>query len=157
VLIYQIAQNVGRFGFTDAFSAPVVGEYADVTAWQSVTHLMFWFYRCFLAIQLSACADVTAWQSVTHLTFWFCQCILAIQLSAVADVTAWQSVTHLAFVNTFWRSVQTFLVLLHTEAGGTPAFQSDCRFAAIVVGCADIGRFGFADVFWRSSCRLSPT
>ncbi|MDR1925906.1 MAG: hypothetical protein LBQ66_16180, partial [Planctomycetaceae bacterium] len=24
--------------------------------------------RCVLAIQLSACADVTAWQSVTHLT-----------------------------------------------------------------------------------------
>jgi hypothetical protein len=28
------------------------------------------------------------------------------------------------FANTSWRSVQTFLVLLHTEAGGTPAFQS---------------------------------
>ncbi|MDR1925449.1 MAG: hypothetical protein LBQ66_13845 [Planctomycetaceae bacterium] len=25
VLIYQIAQNVGRFGFADAFSAPAVG------------------------------------------------------------------------------------------------------------------------------------
>jgi hypothetical protein len=29
----------------------------------------FWFFRCVLAIQLSACADVTARRSVTHLTF----------------------------------------------------------------------------------------
>jgi hypothetical protein len=28
------------------------------------------------------------------------------------------------FADTFWRSVQTCSVLLHTEAGGTPAFQS---------------------------------
>jgi hypothetical protein len=35
-----------------------------------------------------------------------------------------RSVTHLTFAKPFWRSVQTFLVLLHTEAGGTPAFQS---------------------------------
>jgi hypothetical protein len=64
-----------------------------------------------------------------------------------ADVTARRSVTHLTFTNTFWRSVQTCSVLLRTEAGGTPAFQSDCRFATNVVGCADIGRFGFADAF----------
>jgi hypothetical protein len=46
-------------------------------------------------------ADVTARRSVTHLTF-----------------------AHLTFANTCWRSVQTFLVLLRTEAGGMPAFQS---------------------------------
>ncbi|MDR1923906.1 MAG: hypothetical protein LBQ66_05995 [Planctomycetaceae bacterium] len=34
------------------------------------------------------------------------------------------SVTHLTFADTFWRSVQTCSVLLHTEAGGMPAFQS---------------------------------
>ncbi|MDR1923736.1 MAG: hypothetical protein LBQ66_05110 [Planctomycetaceae bacterium] len=51
--------------------------------------------------------NVTAQRSVTHLT-----------------ITARRSVAHLAFANTSWRSVQTFLVLLHTEAGGTPAFQS---------------------------------
>jgi hypothetical protein len=34
-------QTFGHFGFADAFSAPVVGEYADVTARQSVTHLTF--------------------------------------------------------------------------------------------------------------------
>jgi hypothetical protein len=33
--------------------------------------------------------------------------------------TGWRT-----FADTSWRSVQTFLVLLHTEAGGTPAFQS---------------------------------
>jgi hypothetical protein len=46
------------------------------------------------------------------------------QLSACADVTARRSVTHLTFADTFWRSVQTCSVLLRTEAGGTPAFQS---------------------------------
>jgi hypothetical protein len=55
---------------------------------------------------------------------WFWRCVLAIQLSACADVTARQSVTHLTFADAFWRSVLTFLVLLRTEAGGTPAFQS---------------------------------
>jgi hypothetical protein len=35
-----------------------------------------------------------------------------------------RSVTHLTFADTFWRAVLTFLVLLRTEAGGTPAFQS---------------------------------
>jgi hypothetical protein len=29
----------GRFGFVDAFSAPVVGEYADATARRSVAYL----------------------------------------------------------------------------------------------------------------------
>jgi hypothetical protein len=33
--------------------------------------------------------------------------------------TCWRT-----FANTFWRSVQTCSVLLRTEAGGTPAFQS---------------------------------
>ncbi|MDR1922783.1 MAG: hypothetical protein LBQ66_00295 [Planctomycetaceae bacterium] len=41
----------------------------------------FWFCRCFLAIRLSAYADVTAWQSVTHLTIgdarWRPSCRLA--------------------------------------------------------------------------------
>jgi hypothetical protein len=41
-----------------------------------------------------------------------------------ADATAWQSVAHLTFADMFWRSVQTCSVLLRTEAGGTPAFQS---------------------------------
>jgi hypothetical protein len=59
-----------------------------------------------------------------RLTFWFCRCVLAIQLSACADVTARRSVTHLTFANPFLRSVQTCSVLLRTEAGGTPAFQS---------------------------------
>ncbi|MDR1924752.1 MAG: hypothetical protein LBQ66_10300 [Planctomycetaceae bacterium] len=31
------------------------------------------------------------------------------------------------------------------------------RFAAIVCLSADVGRFGFADAFWRSRCRLAPT
>ncbi|MDR1924576.1 MAG: hypothetical protein LBQ66_09380, partial [Planctomycetaceae bacterium] len=35
--------------------------------------------------------------------------------------------------------------------------SSPRRFAANVVGCADIGRFGFSGAFWRSSCRLAPT
>jgi hypothetical protein len=58
-----------------------------------------------------------------HRADWFCRCVLAIQLSACADATARRSVAHHTFTNTSWRSVQTFLVLLHTEAGGTPAFQ----------------------------------
>jgi hypothetical protein len=33
--------------------------------------------------------------------------------------TGWRT-----FADTFWRSVHTFLVLLRTKAGGTPAFQS---------------------------------
>jgi hypothetical protein len=41
VLIYQNAQNVGRFGFAGACSAPAVGEYADATAQRSVAHLTF--------------------------------------------------------------------------------------------------------------------
>jgi hypothetical protein len=51
-----------------------------------------------------------------------------LQLSACADVTARRSVTHLTFTNTFWRSVPTCSVLLRTEAGGTPAFQSFAAF-----------------------------
>jgi hypothetical protein len=35
-----------------------------------------------------------------------------------------RSVAHLTFANPSWRSVPTCSVLLHTEAGGTPAFQS---------------------------------
>ncbi|MDR1924554.1 MAG: hypothetical protein LBQ66_09270, partial [Planctomycetaceae bacterium] len=31
------------------------------------------------------------------------------------------------------------------------------RFAAVVCLSADVGRFGFADAFWRSCCRLAPT
>jgi hypothetical protein len=50
--------------------------------------------------------------------------VLAIQLSACADVTARRSVTHLTFANMSWRSVPTCSVLLRTEAGETPAFQS---------------------------------
>jgi hypothetical protein len=55
---------------------------------------------------------------------WFCQHVLAPPLSACADVTARRSVTHLTFTNTSWCSVQTFLILLRTEAGETPAFPS---------------------------------
>jgi hypothetical protein len=37
----QNALRFGRVSFADAFSAPIVGEYADVTARRSVTHLTF--------------------------------------------------------------------------------------------------------------------
>jgi hypothetical protein len=76
---------------------------------------------------------------------WFCRCVLAIQLSACADAIHQESlaVGCPPYVsNPSWRSVQTFLVLLHTEAGGTPAFQSasasrkffPCREAANLCG-----------------------
>jgi hypothetical protein len=55
---------------------------------------------------------------------WFCRCVFPLPLSACADVTARRSVAHLTFAGAFWRSVQTCSVLLRTEAGGTPAFQS---------------------------------
>jgi hypothetical protein len=88
--------------------------------------------------------------------------MLAIQLSACADATAWQSVAHLTFAKPFWRSVQTCSVLLRTEAGGTPAFQSFsatrnfffCRAAAReffqhVLCVLFLGFFGFFSVlFW---------
>jgi hypothetical protein len=67
------------------------------------------------------------------------RCVLAIQLSACADVTARRSVTHLTFANPFWCPVRTFLVLLHTEAGGMPAFQSlaaSRRLSAVPTGTA---------------------
>ncbi|MDR1923721.1 MAG: hypothetical protein LBQ66_05035 [Planctomycetaceae bacterium] len=57
-----------------------------------------------------------------------------------ADVTARRSVTHLTFTNTFWRSVQTFLVLLRTEAGGMPAFQSTAASRRNLCGITRAGR-----------------
>jgi hypothetical protein len=44
--------------------------------------------------------------------------------SLAENTTAQRSVVHLTFANPFWRSVPTCLVLLRTEAGGMPAFQS---------------------------------
>jgi hypothetical protein len=41
-----------------------------------------------------------------------------------ADATARRSVAHLTITKPSWRSVQTCSVLLRTEAGGMPAFQS---------------------------------
>jgi hypothetical protein len=123
-LIYQIAQHVGAF----------------------------WFWRYVLAIQLSACADVTAWQSVTYLTLlptllfgYLTQPPNVIFMTAgsiyqhvfrptvfgllrlpktLFTKKARRSVAHLTFANPCWRSVPTFLVLLRTEAGIPPAFQS---------------------------------
>jgi hypothetical protein len=61
-------------------------------------------------------------------------------------VAVQRSVAHLTLPTFFWRSVQTFLVLLHTEAGGTPAFQSVAasRQASAV---ADIGGLVYRCVF----------
>jgi hypothetical protein len=62
---------------TDAFHAPIVGEYTDATARQSVTHLTL---PMRFTSQLSAIADATARQSVTHLTL---PMRFTLQLSAV--------------------------------------------------------------------------
>jgi hypothetical protein len=81
--------------------------------------------------------------------FWFCQRGLAIHCFRLAplaeNATAQRSVAHLTITNTFWRSVQTCSVLLHTKAGGTPAFQSaplrgNCRL------CRQ-GRIGYVRMF----------
>jgi hypothetical protein len=61
--------------------------------------------HCFRLASLAE--NATAQRSVDYLTF-----------------TARQSVAHLTITTLSWRSVQTFLVLLRTEAGGMPAFQS---------------------------------
>jgi hypothetical protein len=85
--------------------------------------------------------------------------------------TCWRT-----FANPFWRSVQTFLVLWHTEAGGTPAFQSFAAFRRrlriskifpLLWGrgqASPLQRQRFlvlgdrnSDACWRSSCRLAPT
>ncbi|MDR1924156.1 MAG: hypothetical protein LBQ66_07255, partial [Planctomycetaceae bacterium] len=114
--------------------------------------------HCFRLASLAE--NATARRSVAHLT-----------------ITVRRSVAHLTFANTSWRSVQTFLVLLHTEAGGTPAFQSAplrgyCRLAPTTVStrlpplwgrgqASPLQRQRFlvlgdrnSNAFWRSSCRL---
>jgi hypothetical protein len=77
---------------------------------------------------------------------------LCFRLAPLAEnATAWQSVAHLTITNPFWRSVLTFLVLWHTEAGGTPAFQS-----APLRGCCRLRRrlaFWFYRCVFRSRCR----
>jgi hypothetical protein len=49
--------------------------------------------------------------------------------------TCWRT-----FANMFWRSVPTCSVLLRTEAGGTPAFQSFARFAANLMWYNEVSR-----------------
>ncbi|MDR1923333.1 MAG: hypothetical protein LBQ66_03070 [Planctomycetaceae bacterium] len=44
-----------------------------------------------------------------------------------------------------------------THRGGRDARVPVRRRFAAIGGCADVVRFGFADAFWRSSCRLAPT
>jgi hypothetical protein len=68
---------------------------------------------------------------------------------------------HLTFANTCWRSVQTFLVLLHTEAGGTPAFQSFAASRQMLSAVPTLGvsvlpvRFGDPVVGLRRRNRLA--
>ncbi|MDR1923501.1 MAG: hypothetical protein LBQ66_03920 [Planctomycetaceae bacterium] len=50
-----------------AASPPVGAEHASAKLTRP-KRMAFWFYRCVLAIQLSACADATAQRSVAHLT-----------------------------------------------------------------------------------------
>jgi hypothetical protein len=61
--------------------------------------------------------------------FWRSRCRLA---PTLFTKKARRSVTYLTFADTFWRAVLTFLVLLRTEAGGMPAFQSVAAFIANV-------------------------
>ncbi|MDR1925312.1 MAG: hypothetical protein LBQ66_13160 [Planctomycetaceae bacterium] len=89
-------------------------SYADVTAQRSVDYLTI---------------TNPFWRSVPTCFVWFyCAqrrasrpplCIRKPNEFGRNAKTCWRT-----FANPFWRSVQTCLVLLHIEAGGTPAFQS---------------------------------
>jgi hypothetical protein len=85
----------------------------------------------FQTVSPVGCADVVR--------FGFCRCVFRsrcrraimiywrrnrLAVGCPPYVAAQQSVAHLTFADTSWRSVPTCSVLLRTEAGGTPAFQS---------------------------------
>jgi hypothetical protein len=130
--------------------------------WRTFANMSWRSVQTFLVLLHTEAGGTPAFQSAPlrgkccrlrrHWAFWFCRCVLAIQLSACADATAWQSVAHLTITNMSWRSVQTFLVLLHTEAGGPPAFQS----APLRGKCCRLRRhwaFWFCRCVFRPRCR----